>query len=246
MLCTQYTCYHQKVRMRRVFPSFLFDKMLDLRRTIARVLWNIRNDLSLAFLTPHLVVFLRDSIVKYQLARRLCDRSDQSRATVARSRSGFLPVVSVSLLRSAVLLGTILGRSATQSVIRRANERIPCRTRVEGDPCVRSILLEARPCALRNQAPAAQLQRGLHAPQRSRDYCRIKTAAAWRLILYSREEIHQERDYMMGTAPWRDGAELGESVARSSLVETRLTSPVTKSSIFDGHDPALKYLLKAR
>ena len=50
----------------------------------------------------------------------------------------------------------------------------------------------------------------------------------------------------MGTAPWRDGAELGESVARSLSVETRLTSPVTKSSMFDGHDPALKYLLKAR
>ena len=174
MLCTQYTCYHQKVRMRRVFPSFLFDKMLDLRRTIARVLWNIRNDLSLAFLTPHLVVFLRDSIVKYQLARRLCDRSDQSRATVARSRSGFLPVVSVSLLRSAVLLGTILGRSATQSVIRRANERIPCRTSVYMDRCVRSILLEVCPYRRRSQTRAPQPQRVVHAPQRACDFVELE------------------------------------------------------------------------
>src|ERR1700761_6103606 len=93
-------CYHQKVGVRRVSPSLLLDKMLDLRRTIARVLWNIRNDLTPASLTPRLVVFLRDSFVKCQLSRRICGRSDQSRTTMVRSRSGLLPVFSVLLLRS--------------------------------------------------------------------------------------------------------------------------------------------------
>ena len=133
---------------------------------------------------PRLLVSHREPFVKYQLSRRLCDRSNRSTIAIARAPSGLLPASALPLLRSAVrvgqLLGTKPGSRVTQSATRRANERIPCETCVRRDRCVRSNLLEACPCTCRSHTRVAQLQRGLHAPQGSCDLCRIGTAASWR------------------------------------------------------------------
>ena len=150
-------------------------------------------------------MFFRNPYFLYQLSRHLCNGSNQSIITLARTPSGLLPVSSVPVVRSAVHVGHKTGKRRDSICdTMNANERIPCRTSVRRDRCVRSNLLEACPCTRRSQTRAVAAGRVLHAPQRACDLLRRIGAAAWRHIRRSSEGVHHEAETMRRHPEYRE------------------------------------------